>query len=445
MNRTLLQKLYTDPKSGAAFSHWRNLLKAAKKIDRNVTEENVRKFLASKPTHTLYAKTSSKHRKRPITAHFPNHFICIDLMQFSDESIKHNRPYKFLFCSNDVFSRYLNLIPIRSKSIPDVKEALEVLFSKMEEVPKKILSDLEASFYSHAVRDFLKSKNVEIYSQRGASNLKTKNGIVERCQRVIRQLIAKICTEFKQKRFVNYLSYIENIYNSRVNRMTGFAPQVLHRNRSAIAVYQNRILKRDLLPDNTKTKFAVGDFVRYKLVHNTFSKETKKIFSKSIHSITAVKSTNPATFLISPPPSHKKSLYAQDLIKVEFFGEGEKKKEKKNGGGDGGGGGGGGRDAYDNDSQIPIEIVTGAKQLPNGEVLYSCSLIGYDKIVWLSEAELKTRYILFPNSLEKVKKEYNPQNVFQNPVESEGLLTRGRKKRFAEPAQIVTRSRRNLS
>ena len=417
MSQNVLNRVYTDPNSGAAFSHWKNLLTAARKVDNTITKVDVLAFLASKPTHTLHASARNRHPKRYIKAHFPDFYIAIDLMQLSQESIKHNKPYKFVLCSSDIFSRLLYLIPIRSKSTKDVKEALELLFSRMSKPPKKILSDLESAFYSKIVQNYLKSKNIKLYSQKGAANLKTKNGIVERSQRVVRQLIAKICTEFGTKNFIKHLPYIENIYNSRKNRSTGYSPGFLHVNRTAIADYQETLLKRDLLKDTTKIKFSVGDRVRYKLVYNIFTKESKRTFSQSIHVVTEVKPTQPATFEISPPPTHQRLLYAQDLIKVEV---------QKN---------------DPNFSEVPIEKVTELKQYPNGEILYSCSLIGHKEKIWLSETELKKRYILFPQSLDEIKNQSKLKNTSDIAKETKGPLTRNQKQKLiSDSKQMVTRS-----
>ena len=427
MSEDVLEKIYTDPNSGAAFSHWKNLLAKAKEYDPDVKKEEVLRFLAKKPTHTLHAKTNSRHRRRAIKSHFPNHYIAIDLLQLSQESIKHNKPYKFILCSIDLFSRFLRLTPIRSKSIPDVKQALELLFSKMEHVPKKILSDLESSFYSKIIQSYLKSKNITLYSQQGAANLKYKNGVVERAQRTVRQLIAKICTEFDTENFIKYLSYIENIFNSKKNRSTKFSPKVLHSNRDAIASYQIKLLERDLLPDKTKEKFLVGDTVRYKLVYSIFSKESKKTFSKTIHTVTKVITSNPATFVISPPPTHKRLLYASDLVHAI-------PSDRKN------------------LEDFPIESVTGLKRLPNGEILYSCSLIGHSqKELWLNEDELKSRYVLFPRSLDEVKEKNSVGEISADlsslpPSSSRNTrslppLTRARKQEIIQNSQIITRSR----
>ena len=420
MNLDLLNRIYTDANSGAAFSHWKKLLSKAREVKRDISKEEVISFLASKPAHTIYARSISRHRKRAIKSNYPGYYISIDLLQLSQESVKYNKPYKFILCSNDIFSRLLHLIPLQSKSIKDVIEGFKSLFSKMENVPEKILSDLEPAFYSKIVQDFLKSKNIKLYSQQGAANLKTKNGIVERCQRVIRQLIAKICVEFNTKNFIKNISYIENIYNSRKNRSTGYSPRELHFNRTAIATFQQQLLKQDLLPDKTKTNFQIGDTVRYKLAHNTFSKETKKIFSHSIHTVIKVISSNPTTFLISPPPLHKRLLYAQDLIKVLV----ERGEDK-------------------NFEEIPIDSIVGAKQLPNGEILYSCSLIGHKKHLWLTETQLKKRYILFPQSLDKIKEENQFKNVTSNLSETQPMLTRSQKK--IESNKIVTRSHEKIS
>ena len=80
MSQNVLNRVYTDPNSGAAFSHWKNLLTAARKVDNTITKVDVLAFLASKPTHTLHASARNRHPKRYIKAHFPDFYIAIDLI-----------------------------------------------------------------------------------------------------------------------------------------------------------------------------------------------------------------------------------------------------------------------------------------------------------------------------------------------------------------------------
>ena len=92
------------------------------------------------------------------------------------------------------------------------------------------------------------------------------------------------------------------------------------------------------------------------------------------------------------------------------------------------------------------------KRLPNGEILYSCSLIGHSqKELWLNEDELKSRYVLFPRSLDEVKEKNSVGEISADlsslpPSSSRNIrslppLTRARKQEIIQNSQIITRSR----
>ena len=85
------------------------------------------------------------------------------------------------------------------------------------------------------------------------------------------------------------------------------------------------------------------------------------------------------------------------------------------------------------------------KRLANGEILYSCSVIGHSqKELWLNEDELKRRYVLFPRSLDEVKEKNNVGEISIDPSSNSRLpppLTRARKREIIRNSQIVTRSR----
>ena len=90
------------------------------------------------------------------------------------------------------------------------------------------------------------------------------------------------------------------------------------------------------------------------MLHNIFTKEVGKIFSRSVHSVVDIKKTNPKVYKIFPsPPKQDKYFYREELLKVDYF-------EKKD---------------------VPIEKVLQEKTLPNDEKLFECKLLGYEKNV----------------------------------------------------------------
>ena len=188
---TLLNKLYKDPKYGVAFSSLDKIFKKAREFYPEITKKYVDSFLNKKLSHVSFLKKKNRFPKRKILAFYPQDQISIDLLQLSKYQSRTNYPITFIFCQCDNFSRLVQLFPLKSKDIKEVKKALIKSFSLYK--PNSILCDREASFYSKEIGEFLKKNNVKIFSQKSAPTLKWKNGIIENKIREIRRIIAKIC------------------------------------------------------------------------------------------------------------------------------------------------------------------------------------------------------------------------------------------------------------
>lgn len=408
---TLLNKLYKDPKYGVAFSSLDKIFKKAREFYPEITKKYVDSFLNKKLSHVSFLKKKNRFPKRKILAFYPQDQISIDLLQLSKYQSRTNYPITFIFCQCDNFSRLVQLFPLKSKDIKEVKKALIKSFSLYK--PNSILCDREASFYSKEIGEFLKKNNVKIFSQKSAPTLKWKNGIIENKIREIRRIIAKICEEYDTENFIKYLNIIEKICNNRYNRSTKFSPMKLHYDRDAIATYQQQISN---YLQNAKSQeklgdLSVGDYVRYREFSHKFAKEVDSKFSRSIHTVVVVKKSAPVVFKLFPPPlNQNRYFYREELFKVD---------SKEIGPG-----------------QFPLEKVLSYKSLPNGEKLFKCSIIGSDKVEWLTYLSLKNRYILFPDTIP------NLTSHIQNDLNMKGMLTRNRVKISAKNSKMQTRSQK---
>ena len=407
MGSRLLEKLYTKPQYGVAFSSWRKIWKKAKEIDSDISQEQVKEFLRNKASHSLFVQVSKKFQKRKMLSFSPKMQVSIDLMELSGEDRKRNIPYRYIFLQIDMFSRFLQLFPMKSKNVDSVKKALHKMFQSYK--PRSILCDKESSFYSREILDFLKGFKIKLLSQQSAPTLKWKNGMIERAIRSLRMLISKYCEEHQIKAFVPKLSNICDIFNSRINRSTGFAPVRLHFDRDAIAEHQYDLLNKLERSKNQVKKsnsLQLGNFVRYKLLPKTFAKEVDKRFSRSVHTVVKVKKSAPPVYKIFPtPPDQNRFFYREELLKI------------------------------DRPVQVdtPIEKIVSTKLLPNGQILYECSLLGYEKKEWLTGDSLKRRFLMFPTDGSK---------TFLKTIDkqSQGIKTRSRKV-DSESNVIMTRSK----
>ena len=397
-----LDKIYKDPKSGAAYSSLNDLYKVGKRHIPSLKRSDVELFLRNKPSHVHYRRKLFKFPKRKFISFGPGQNFSIDLLQLSDQEKKKNYPFTFIYVQSDIFSKLIKLFPLKSKSVKDIKEALQKAFASGK--PRSILTDKESAIWSREIGQYFKNENIKIFSQSASAY---KNAQSESNIRFIRRICYKIAMESGNQRFIDKLSLVEEIFNTHTVRTTGFSPKELHYNKDNIAIVQEKLLK-SLEIDKQKQKnqlqsLNTGALVRYCIPTKNFAKEVEKVYSKSVHKIIYSKPSNPPTYFLFPP-TPKKFYYSEELIRVE-----PNSVTKLD---------------------LPLERVLEKKSLPNGQIILKCSAVGSPKYEWLTIEELKKRYILFPPSLNDLRKLGEAEAPSINVKTS--ILTRGRNKELTD-------------
>ena len=401
-----LDKIYKDSESGAAFSSLNVLYNIGKKYIPSLKRSDVELFLKNKPSHVQLKRKLLRFPKRRFISFGPCQNVSIDLLQLSEEEKKKNKPFTFIFVQSDIFSKLIKLLPLKSKSIKDIKEALQKAFKDYK--PRSILTDKESAIWSGELRQYFKNENIKVFSQSASAY---KNAQSESNIRYVRRLCYKLALETNNERFIDKLPLIQKIFNHHTVRTTGFTPTELHYSKDNIAIMQERLLKS--LESDKKKQLAqrkskyhdltLGDLVRFSIPVRNFAKEVEKVYSSSVHKIIFCKPSNPPTYFLFPP-TPKKFYYREELLKIDS----------------------------NNIPKLsqPLERVLEKKILATGEILLKCSVVGSTKLEWLTIQQLKQRYILFPPSLNDLRKakatKAPPINV------KSSILTRKQKKELTD-------------
>lgn len=129
-------------------------------------------------------------------------------------------PYLFL-SAIDKLSRYAILIPIKSRSIPDVKRGIIKLVTTFG-TPKMIVCDNEVALKSIEIRGLLQRLNVEIYYT--PSDHSEVNGIVERFHSTLSEIFR--CMKDKYPDLTNKEIYkiATSLYNTTIHTATKLKP-----------------------------------------------------------------------------------------------------------------------------------------------------------------------------------------------------------------------------
>ena len=379
MTEALLNQLYSNPKHGVAFQSADVIHKKALRFDPNIDKKTVINFIRSKFSYSQFARKVKKFPKRKIWSLFPGKLLSIDLLELSQIQKRVNKPYSFIFCCIDIFSGYLEIVPLKNKSTSEILVGLKRCFNLT--TPISLLSDGEPGFFSKEVKDFLRERDVKLVTQKASAHLAWKNGNVESSQRYLKRLIVRFSEEFKIKRFINYLHHIQDIFNAHTNRNTGFKPEVLRFDKNAIASHQEKVTRElqeaERQIDESKL-LKIGTFVHIRLLDpSVFAKETQKKFSKQVFMIVEVKKSSPATYKVYPVPENQdRYFYSQELFVLD--------------------------DEYGqkNNFATPIEKIVQKRELRN-RTIYECAFIGNERKAWLTSDEIRDRFILFQNDYSK--------------------------------------------
>lgn len=266
----VLTKIYSNPREVSGFSNVNKLLTAAREKNKSITRNQVQDFLRSQDSYTLFRNRRVRYPTTKTRAALPDHHWQIDLSSLTHLS-DDNDGTKYLFFCIDVYSRYLWIRPLRSKSSKDTANAILSIFDQGR-VPGLISSDSGTEF-KDKFKEVLKAYSIGYFTLHGAS----KASIVERVQRTLKSKIFRYLYHNNTKRYLDVLPHFVHAYNSTSHRVIGTTP--IHKslcNIPGIAILPNE--KKNKI----KFRYSIGDYVRVSRVSSQFSKAFEGTFNSEI-------------------------------------------------------------------------------------------------------------------------------------------------------------------
>ena len=103
----------------------------------------------------------------------------IDLADFSDYKTPNNKGFRFIFVIIDNFSKYLWAIPLKNKYSQTITEEFSNILSTSKRQPLKIESDRGKEWYISVFQNFLKVKNIHLYSRFTDKGPQLQNVVLE--------------------------------------------------------------------------------------------------------------------------------------------------------------------------------------------------------------------------------------------------------------------------
>jgi transposase InsO family protein len=305
-------RVYYNPTHPAAFSTLDKLRAALKQ--KTKTPEGYRAWLEKQDAYTLHKPVRKRFPRNPYSVNNIMDVWECDLVDVQALS-KFNNNYKYLLTVIDVFSKFLHIVPLKSKTGPTVTSAFKSIvnnnkYSKpVKKRPIWVRTDKGKEFLNTTFQDMLKHENIQFQVCRSPD---VKCSVIERAHRTIRDKLYKYFTFKNTYRYVDVLPKFVTAYNNSVHTSTGMAPSKV--TKSDILAIWKRMNKRRQRIRIVTPKFHVGQHVRISKEKMKFAKGSEQNYTTEIFRIVKVIHRNPR-------PVYELQDLNKTLIDGQFYNE----------------------------------------------------------------------------------------------------------------------------
>ena len=270
----IIAKIYYDP---SGFSSKANTLKESKKKDPSITKEDVDEF---------FSKNIEERRKprgqNSFVAPHPYHTFQMDLFFISEKDLQKQK-FRIGLLTIDVFTKWMSIVPIKSKQPPDVLAGIMESIKNMGKKSQLIYTDEEGSFGSQIVLDYLEEQKIALHRTR------SHPAFSERGIRTFKDaLFKRVEYDEKQgKQNIEWTDYVFPIlltYNTKnIHSATGLTPAEARKPKNEVKAKLNMTIKA------TKTRkypeLEVGSQVKVMRKKGITEKERSSHWNKEIKTV----------------------------------------------------------------------------------------------------------------------------------------------------------------
>ena len=288
-----LTQVYYNPKRSGGLGGVERLYRDVKKEGKyDISRAQLKKWLMKQDTYTLHKPARRHYKRNRVIVGGIDELWQMDLADMQAIATE-NDGYRYLLVCIDVFSKFVWVIPLKTKTGP----ALVTAFKKILESggkPQKIQTDQGTEFFNKHFKDLMKGE--------------------EREERVIRTLKTRMWRYFTAKKTMRYIDVLQDLvdsYNKSKHQSIQKKPiNVTQKNEREVwhTLYGEREKKGPV-----KYKFEIGDQVRISKMKRTFEKGYLPNFSKEIFTVSQQ--------IPRDPPVYKLKDYDQEELSGTFYNE----------------------------------------------------------------------------------------------------------------------------
>jgi hypothetical protein len=303
-----LKKTYEDPKHPAGFSSYTELRKHASKI--HISDATVKSFLQGEEAYTLHAPTRKKFKRNSLFVTNIDDVWFLDTMDVQKFKSQ-NKNVRYILVAVDGLSRYAWVRMMRDKKGSTTKDAIQDIFDKSKRTPGAMCVDKGTEFYARPVLDYLKSKEVTLYS---TENSDIKSFLAERFIRTLKQKMWRYFSYTGTHKYIDVLQDIVSSYNGRVHATTKQTPSSVNET-NFLSLWRKLYGSQKYMNKEEKPKLKNNDFVIISKTKNSFSKGYENNWSIEIFKIKKILRRDCVLYEISDLNNEpiKGRFYAKEL------------------------------------------------------------------------------------------------------------------------------------
>ena len=167
----VIRNLYYDPSGETAFSTYGQIIRKAKTLQVAVPSA-VKPWLEQQDAYTLHKPVRKRFPRNPNTVSNILDLSEADLVDVQSLA-KHNDGHRYLLTVIDVFTKYLHIVPLKSKTAKAVSESFETVLN--EDKYRKPLKRRHVWVRTDKSKEFLGSSFQKLMKREGIQFLVCKN------------------------------------------------------------------------------------------------------------------------------------------------------------------------------------------------------------------------------------------------------------------------------
>ena len=263
----IISKIYHDL---SGFGSIANTLKEAKLKDKDITYKDIK---AWKENNT--ERKTNLRGMNSFIADKPFEEFQMDLFFFRD--LKDANDYYGALLTIDIFTKYMAVVPVKSRQITEVLEALKQCIHRMGRKPETIYSYSEGAFVSGEFQKYFKENNIRHLTT------STHAGVAERAIRTIKNMIYLRVEKNNTAWYDNIYPVVLTYNQKMVSRVTGMTPAQATKPHNHITVRWN--LEKNRRTGRRYPDVNLNDNVKIYKKKDKLDKQQKSLWSSDNYKI----------------------------------------------------------------------------------------------------------------------------------------------------------------